>query len=68
MGMCFVPEGCGVLELNDLCLAQVDGYQVVLKVLLNGGKRDKERLHIPDRHTATQKESTANDETAQTLT
>lgn len=49
-----VPEGCGVLELNDLWLAQVDGHQVVLQVLLNGGQRDEERLYVPDTHTQTE--------------
>lgn len=48
-----VPEGCGIVELNALCLAQVDGHQVVLEILRDGGQRHEEGLHIPEGHSHT---------------
>lgn len=42
MGSCLVPEGRGVLELDDLGLVQADGHQVLLEFLLNGGQRNEE--------------------------
>lgn len=41
------------MDLNDLwpSLTQVDGHQVVLEVLLDGGHREGLRLHVPRTNT-----------------
>lgn len=49
-GKWILPDGSGVLQLDDLWLAEVNRHQVDLQVLLNGGQRDEERFHVPDGH------------------
>lgn len=44
----FLPGGGGVLQFDDLRLAEIDRYQAVLEVLLDGGQRHVERLHVTD--------------------
>lgn len=48
----FPPVGGGILQLDDLGLAEIDRYQAVLKALLDGGQRDKEGLHVAEREGA----------------
>lgn len=44
----FLPGGGGVLQFDDLRLAEIDRDQAVLKVLLDGGQRNVERLQVTD--------------------
>lgn len=48
----FLPVGGGILQFDDLGLAEVDRYQAVLKALLDGGQRNEEGLHIAEREGA----------------
>lgn len=54
-----LPEVCGVVYLNDLwaSLAQIDGDQVVLQLLLYGGQSNRAGLHVPKAQTIKEKET-----------
>lgn len=54
VGALFLPAGRDVLEFNRLPLAEVDGHQVVLQVLIDGGLGHKEGLHVPEGGTGDQ--------------
>lgn len=46
--MVCAPEGGGALKLDDIRLHPVQGHQAVLQVVLDGGLRDEEGLHVPE--------------------
>lgn len=48
VGALFLPAGCDVLEFHHLPLAEVDGHQVVLQLLINRRLGHKEGLHVPE--------------------
>lgn len=43
----FLPAGRDVLELHHLPLAEVDGHQVMLQLLINGRLGHEEGFHVP---------------------
>lgn len=48
LGALFLPAGRDILKFHHLPLAEVDGHQVVLQLLINGRLGHKEGLHIPE--------------------
>lgn len=48
VGAPVLPAGRDVLEFHHLPLAEVDGHQVVLQLLINRRLGHKEGLHVPE--------------------
>lgn len=43
-----LPVGTGVLQFDDLRLAEIDRHQAVLEALLDGGRGHKEGLQVAE--------------------